>query len=263
MPPQLLDTGHRKVEHPVDGLGRVRWRAELGSRAITRAASESDPIGFKGHAAVFGKRAWIGGKQWGWWEEVAADAFAKTLKEADVRFLINHDPNLILARNKAGTLRLAEDKVGLAVDADMAPTTYGRDLAISLERGDITQMSFAFDVIGYRVGEAEDGKELVTLTELRLYDVAAVTYPAYAETDASLRSAAFGEICDRLQLTAADVLAQYDARGAINLDELRAPAETTRSGPPAETTGVNTPTNPHRRVRELRARELAKYFQEN
>jgi hypothetical protein len=145
----------------------------------------------------------------------------------------------------------------------MAPTTYGRDLAISLERMDITQMSFAFDVIGYRVDVAEDGKDLVTLTELRLYDVAVVTYPAYAETDASLRSAAFGAMCDRLQLAPADVLAQYDQRGAIDLDDLRAPAETTRgNGPPAETTG-STPPHPHRTLRELRARELAKHFQEN
>lgn len=260
---QLLDTGQRKVEHPVDGLGRVRWRAEIDQHAIQRAASDDGPIGFRGHAAVFGRRTWIGGKRWGWWEEVDSGAFSKTIKEADVRFLINHDPNLLLARNKARTLRLSEDKVGLDCDADMAPTTYGRDLAISLERGDISQMSFAFDVIGYRVGEAEDGKELITLTELRLWDVSVVTYPAYAETDASLRSAAFGELCRRMQVDPAAVLARYGEHGSINLDDLRAPAETTRNGPPAETTGSNTPDTPHRTLRELRARELAKYFKEH
>lgn len=156
--------------------------------------TDDDAIGFTGHAAVFNKRTWIGPSGWGFAEQVAPGAFAKTIGEQDIRFLIDHDPTLLLARNKSGSLRLAEDKIGLDVDADMAPTTYAKDTAILLERGDLSQMSFGFQVVADKWEEV-DGKEgnkfeLRTLIEVKLFDVSVVTYPAYEDTDASLRSVA-------------------------------------------------------------------------
>src|SRR4051794_7145394 len=110
----------REVQMPVDGLGRQRYRAVLDKRTVVRDSSSATPsASFSGHAAMFNKRTWIGSKQWGFWEQISPGAFTKTLQEADVRFLVNHDPNLLMGRNVAGTLRLAEDDLGLAVDADM------------------------------------------------------------------------------------------------------------------------------------------------
>ncbi len=185
----------REIEIPVDSLGRQRMLVTLDHRSVERRGDDKE-IGFKGHAAVFGSPTWIGPARWGFMERVAAGAFSKTISEADVRFLINHDPNLVLARNTAGTLRLSEDDEGLLTDADMAPTSYAKDLAISLERGDITQMSFAFEVVKDEwevVTNEDDGPdyELRTLLELKLWDVSAVTYPAYDDTDAALRAAGF------------------------------------------------------------------------
>jgi HK97 family phage prohead protease len=154
-------------------------------------------IGFAGHAAVFDERTSIGNPlSWGFYEQVSPGAFTKTIQEADVRFLIDHDPSLLLARTKSGTLRLSEDKVGLAADADLAPTTYGRDLAVLLERGDVSQMSFGFQVVkdDWTVEQVEtnDGNsvdvEVRTIREAKLFDVSVVTFPAYEGTDAKLRS---------------------------------------------------------------------------
>lgn len=154
-------------------------------------------IGFAGHAAVFDQRTSIGNPlTWGFYEQVAPGAFTKTIREADVRFLIDHDPSLLLARTKSGTLRLSEDKVGLYADADLAPTTYGRDLAVLLERGDVSQMSFGFEVIKedstYEKVERSNGDtvdvEVRTIREAKLWDVSVVTFPAYESTDAQLRS---------------------------------------------------------------------------
>lgn len=181
-----LDTGRRTIDVPVDTAGRIRRVAPLDRRSITRNDT-TDTLGFRGHAAAFDSRTWIGSKRWGFWEEIAPGAFAKTIKESDVRFLHNHNPDLILGRNTAGTLRLAEDKVGLSTDADMAPTSYAQDLALSLERGDITQMSFAFDMIAHEWVLLEDGIEVLRHLEVSLHDVSTVTYPAYTDTDASLR----------------------------------------------------------------------------
>jgi len=154
-------------------------------------------IGFAGHAAVFDERTSIGNPlSWGFYEQVAPGSFTKTIQEADVRFLIDHDPSLLLARTRSGTLRLSEDKLGLAADADLAPTTYGRDLAVLLERGDVSQMSFGFQVVkdDWTVEQVEtnDGNsvdvEVRTIREAKLFDVSVVTFPAYEGTDAQLRT---------------------------------------------------------------------------
>lgn len=159
-----------------------------------RDDSTDDVIGVKGHAAVWGKRAWIGPPKWGFSEQFERGAFDESINGgADVRYLFNHDPNFVLARTKSGTLRLKSDGTGLAVDADIAPTQAGRDLAISLDRGDVDQMSVGMQVLEDRWEEVEGGDgnvyELRTIIRAKLFDVSAVTYPAYEETDAGLRKA--------------------------------------------------------------------------
>jgi len=260
--------GENEIEHPVDSLGRVRWRSQIDSRSITRNI-ETGTIGFGGHAAVFEQRTWIGSREYGFWEQVDPTAFNKTLADgADVRMLINHDPNLLLARSTAGTLRLTVDERGLVADADMAPTSYAADLSVLLERGDVTQMSFAFEPIAWRSEVAEDGKPLITLTEVRLWDVSVVTYPAYEQTDAGLRGAAFEVLTRSLGLNddeVASVLRSVAVGESIEINVER-PAETTddvNTSQPAETTGEPEETrtdeiNPGDRLRELRFEQLAR-----
>ena len=198
-----LDTGRRKVEAPVDVLGRERWRAKLDEQDV-RAKSDDDGSSarFFGHASVFNKRTWIGPRKYGFYERVAEGAFEKTLPECDCRFLINHDPNLLLARNKSGTLKLSVDKVGLVTEADLdRRQSYTNDLVISLERGDVTQMSFAFEVIKDSWELDDEDNDVRTIEEVRLWDVSAVTYPAYEDTDAALRALGFDELCRDAGLT--------------------------------------------------------------
>lgn len=179
-------------------LSPERRFVTIGDAEIRQVAEDAESIGFRGHAAVFAKRAWIGPRKWGFWEEIRAGAFAKTIGEADVRMLQNHDPNRVLARNKVasgpGSLRLSEDNVGLLTDADMLPTSYARDLALAIERQVVNQMSFAFEPVIEEWGEDEQGNDVRTLVEVRLWDVSPVTYPAFEETDASLREALEAEL---------------------------------------------------------------------
>jgi uncharacterized protein len=140
-----------------------------------------------GHAAVFDTEAVIAGL---FRETIAPGSFRKSIREADVRALFNHDPNYVLGRNKAGTLRLAEDGRGLAYEIDLPDTAIARDLYTSIERGDISQSSFAFKVV--REKRAEPAKNetlpLFTVQEAKLFDVSPVTYPAYDATDVSAAS---------------------------------------------------------------------------
>ena len=60
-----------------------------------------------GHASVYNSRSENLG---GFYEYIQEGAFTNDLIEkSDVRALINHDPNLILARSTSGTLKLAGD----------------------------------------------------------------------------------------------------------------------------------------------------------
>lgn len=172
----------------------------LDANAITRAAGDNTPIGFRGHAALFDRRTWIGPPKWGFWEQVARGAFSKSIGESDVRFLVNHE-GLPLARTTNDTLRLSEDSIGLLADADLAPTTEGRDLALLLERGDVSQMSFGFEVVREQWEMLGDDTELRTIVEAKLWDVSAVTFPAYEDTDGGLRMLAFDALAVRMGIS--------------------------------------------------------------
>ena len=136
-----------------------------------------------GYAAVFNTWADIGG----WFREsIKPGAFSKTIKENDIRGLVNHDENFVLGRNKAKTLTLREDDKGLATTIIPPGTTWANDLLVSMRRGDVNQMSF-----GFIVNKAEynfDTDERL-LTDVTLFDVSVVTFPAYPTTSAQVRSA--------------------------------------------------------------------------
>ena len=139
-----------------------------------------------GHAAVFGDEAEIGG----WFrEQVEPGAFKTSIKKDDVRALFNHDPNYVLGRNTAGTLKMSEDETGLRVNIDPPDTQFARDLAVSIERGDISQMSFAFEVLEEEwIGGEKKDLDLRKIKKVRLFDVSPVTFPAYDGTDIAIRS---------------------------------------------------------------------------
>jgi hypothetical protein len=147
---------------------------------------DKSPV-IKGHAAVFDQ---LSENLGGFREMIAKGAFKDAIKEDDVRALFNHNSDHVLGRNKAGTLRMKEDSTGLAIEIDPPDTQVARDLMISIERGDIDQMSFGFSVKpnGENIGEDDDGNMIRTLTDVRLFDVSPVTYPAYPQTDVAMRS---------------------------------------------------------------------------
>lgn len=150
---------------------RVEPRSDGGSRII-------------GYAAVF--NAWsvdLGGFR----ERVQPGAFAETIANDDIRALFNHDPNFIIGRNVSRTLRLSEDAHGLLYEVDVPDTQAGRDLLVSIERGDVSGNSFGFRTIEDAWTHGADLEER-TLVRVRLHDISPVVYPAYPQTELALRS---------------------------------------------------------------------------
>ena len=150
----------------------------------------------------------------GWREQIDPGAF-DACDMADVRCLVNHDDNLVLGRTVSKTLSLSKDTSGLGFECDPPDTSYARDLAVCMDRGDIDQCSFSFSVAPGGADWAEDpntGGEIRTVKKIsRLYDVSVVTFPAYTQTSAELRSAA-------------DILSERQSAG--------------QSAPPASQSGV-------------------------
>lgn len=143
-----------------------------------------DKLVIEGYAYRFHMRSQNLG---GFVEQVLPGAGADAAEKDDIRALFNHDSSLILGRNTAGTLRVGEDSEGLLyeVDADMRQT-YVKDLAIALERGDVTQSSFGMKVIEDDWSLTEDDFPLRSIAKMGLFDVSPVTFPAYTSSTSGI-----------------------------------------------------------------------------
>jgi len=150
-----------------------------------RVSKDGETRKIEGHAAVFNQLS----EDLGFFKEKIAPGAFKNANKQDVRALFNHDPNFVLGRNTAGTLKMEEDKTGLKVQIDPPDTSFARDLSVSIDRGDISQMSFGFRVVKESWDKGKDGAlDTRTLEEVDLFDVSPVTFPAYPQTDVGVRS---------------------------------------------------------------------------
>ena len=145
--------------------------------------AEGDGMTFVGYAAKFNSPSEDLG---GFTETIESGAFRKSLRSRnDVKLLVNHDTGRVLASSRAGTMKLYEDEVGLRVEASLPNTSDGRDMAELLKRGDLNKMSF-----GFSVQKDSWNNEMTerTLKSVRLFEVSIVAFPAYAATEAMVRS---------------------------------------------------------------------------
>jgi hypothetical protein len=190
-------------------------RRSLATAPELRAGDNGKTIA--GYAAIFNDVADIGGS---FREVIAPGAFKDTL-DGDIRALVDHDSGRVIGRSKAGTLRLNEDNRGLAVEIDLPDTTDGRDLSVSLERGDISGMSFGFRVTHDEWDETGDIPTR-TIRAVELFEVSAVAFPAYEGTELALRSRDEAKNDRELaQRNAAAARARIDARRAVAEQKFR------------------------------------------
>lgn len=135
-----------------------------------------------GRAAPFNKPTMIGKKPWGFRETIAPGAFSKSVNDGDVTLLDNHDRAKPIARQSAGTLKLAETKGGLDWDAVPANTTYANDVIENARAGNYGGCSFGFEVVrdSWHYNQDDDVDER-TLQEVKLHEISVCTFPAYTD----------------------------------------------------------------------------------
>src|SRR5512139_1886508 len=130
-----------------------------------------EALTFTGHAAVWNTPS----RPLPFIERFQPGAFARSLRSHhNIRLLVDHNPERLLASTRAKTLSLAEDEHGLRVEADLAPTSYGRDLKVLADRKEISSMSFAFKPSKGGESWSPDGQAR-TVTEARLFEVSILT----------------------------------------------------------------------------------------
>ena len=148
-----------------------------------------DNLKITGYAAVYNQ---LSDDLGGFREKIKRGFFTPAIGRDDVRALFNHDDNFVLGRTKNDTLILEEDNNGLKVEIVPPDTSYARDLVNLIKRGDVNQMSFQF--VLEENGDSWDSTDLNNVirtlhTIKELWDVSPVTFPAYPQTKAGMRSA--------------------------------------------------------------------------
>lgn len=163
-----------------------------------RAEGQGDKLSLIGYAARWGTLSEpLGGRGGGSFREtLTPGCFARSLQSdrSDVQCLMNHDPSLILGRQKNKSLSVSEDGNGLRFRCNVANTSVGRDVFNLVRRGDIADCSFSFQVDGAdgdnwtEVDDPDDPDTrtpLRTIIRARLFDVSVVASPAYQGTSVS------------------------------------------------------------------------------
>ena len=133
----------------------------------------------------------------GWFDEVIEPGALNETDLTDVRFLVNHDTKMIpLARSRRNngnsTMKMSVDNQGLNLDyvsLDTENNATARSLYSAIERGDLSGMSFMMSIDGERWENLESNHPTRYIEKIgSVYEVSAVTWPAYDSTEINARS---------------------------------------------------------------------------
>lgn len=131
----------------------------------------------------------------GWFNEIIEAGALNDTNLKDVRFLINHDTSMIpLARsrnnnvNSTMQLEVDNDGMGIRVNLDTENNSEARNLYSAIKRGDITGMSFMFTIDDEEWENLESDHPTRHIRKIgQVFEVSAVTFPAYEATEISAR----------------------------------------------------------------------------
>lgn len=165
--------------------------AEFRVERVTREDGGIDTF-IKGYAAVFEQYS---RPFWDEWVEVISRRAFDNTDMSDVVMVVDHarDVASVLARSKdgLGTLEITIDDVGVAFRFLAPDTSRGRDIVTLVERGDISECSFAFYVDSdswlYDVdfdGKRYDVRRIDSVA--KLVDLSIVVNGQYGQTSVSV-----------------------------------------------------------------------------
>ena len=158
---------------------------------IRAAVDEERGRTISGRPIVYGQRTNLG-----FYDEIIEDGALNETDLRDVRLLVNHNVDMIpLARsrnnNSNSTMQLSvvpAEGMDIRADLDTENNADSRSLYSAVERGDITGMSFMFSVDGDSWEDIDSDHPTRHITKIsRVFEVSAVTFPAYEQTSITAR----------------------------------------------------------------------------
>lgn len=160
--------------------------------ALTDARVSEEGNTIEGHAAVYGQTTNIGG----WFYEIIAPGAFERSDITDVALFLNHNTDALpMARARKSipnsSMRVTPDERGLFTSAtlDTENNVDARALVSAIKREDVTGMSYAFIVEDEEWQGLDTDMPTRTIRSVaKVFEVSAVTYPAYEGTDINARS---------------------------------------------------------------------------
>lgn len=140
----------------------------------------------------------------GMFDEVIDTGALRNTDLSDVRLCLNHDTSFVYARsrrnNANSTMQISVDELGLTFSAglDVERSPKAQDFYAAISRGDIDKMSFMFTIDGYEWENLESDHPTRRITSIgKIFEISAVTFPAYDTTSIEARDAATLENVER------------------------------------------------------------------
>ena len=156
-------------------------RMNRQTRAYNVRAADS-PLIVEGTAIVFNQPAQLPGMT-----ECIERSALNGVNLDDVVLLLNHDGTGIPLARSPKTLALTVTDSGLEMRAELPDTEQGKAVYEAVRRGDLSQMSFAFDIAEQSF---DPEKRERTVTQIgAVYEISIVTYAAYPQTHVQARNA--------------------------------------------------------------------------
>lgn len=175
----VTDNDARPVTAPIDNLYRT---------AEFRAEPSADGLTLDGYAAVFGAETTIDSWEGTFREQIAPGAFKRTIGIRTPLLQFDHGHHPLIGSIPIGAIRsLKEDAHGLRVRARLSDNWLIEPVRDAIRDGGITGMSFKFRVVRETWDSGGD-LPLRTITEVDLYELGPVVWPAYEQTSVGVRS---------------------------------------------------------------------------
>lgn len=159
---------------------------KIDVESIETRATESNDHLIEGYINKFDKKSQF----MKFFEQVDRNAFNRTLAQGHNIFgMYNHSSDKILGSTKTGSLKLSVDEVGLRFSLQINPNvSYAKDVYELVRSGDVDGCSFGFYVLEDEWSYQDDGTELRTILDLELLECTITPFPAYLDSEASVRS---------------------------------------------------------------------------
>ena len=209
-----------------------------------RAEASTDGLTLDGYGATFGDWTEIHDRAGSFMEQIAPGAFKRTIGQRTPVLQFDHGAHPLIGSIPLGRITsINEDGHGLRVRARLSDNWLVEPVRDAIRDGAVTGMSFRFRVVADQ-WEQRDGTDHRTITEVELYEVGPVVFPAYESTTVGVRSRQTA-----LALTDPEVRREVASLLTLGTEDIRSLADespaATQTPAPATSADVQAPAPSH------------------